>query len=75
MTPSNLRKSLLCLSLAIAMSQPAQAQLAESFVASDIRVDGLQRISAGTVFTYLPIEKGDTVNSSTSGSNAKAIFW
>ncbi|MEY3359083.1 MAG: outer membrane protein assembly factor BamA [Pseudomonadota bacterium] len=74
MTPSNLRKSLLCLSLAIAMSQPAQAQLAESFVASDIRVDGLQRISAGTVFTYLPIEKGDTVNSSKTTEAIRALY-
>ena len=32
----------------------------EAFTVSDIRIDGLQRISAGTVFTYLPIERGDT---------------
>ena len=63
MTSSNLRKSLLCLSLAIALSQPVHAQMVEPFVAHDIRVDGLQRISAGTVFTYLPIEKGDTISS------------
>ena len=31
-----------------------------AFTVTDIRVDGLQRISAGTVFTYLPIERGDT---------------
>ena len=31
-----------------------------TFTVSDIRIDGLQRISAGTVFTYLPIERGDT---------------
>ncbi|MFZ9311537.1 MAG: outer membrane protein assembly factor BamA [Arenimonas sp.] len=74
MTPSNLRKSLLCLSLAIALSQPAQAQMAEPFVASDIRVDGLQRISAGTVFTYLPIEKGDTVNSSKTTEAIRALY-
>ena len=34
-----------------------------AFTVSDIRVDGLQRISAGTVFTYLPVERGDTVDS------------
>lgn len=74
MTPSNLRKSLLCLSLAIALSQPAQAQMTETFVASDIRVDGLQRISAGTVFTYLPIEKGDMVNSSKTTEAIRALY-
>ena len=74
MTPSNLRKSLLCLSLAIALSQPAHAQLADPFVASDIRVDGLQRISAGTVFTYLPIEKGDTINSTKTTEAIRALY-
>ncbi len=61
MTSPKLRKSLLCLSLAVALGQPVHAQVAGNFVAADIRVDGLQRISAGTVFTYLPIEKGDEV--------------
>ena len=42
----------------------------ESFVVSDIRVDGLQRIGAGTLFTYLPIERGDTVD---QGRAAEAI--
>ena len=74
MTSSNLRKSLLCLSLAIALSQPVHAQSAEPFVASDIRVDGLQRISAGTVFTYLPIEKGDTDNSSKTTEAIRALY-
>ncbi|WP_444914367.1 outer membrane protein assembly factor BamA [Microbulbifer sp. TRSA007] len=35
--------------------------LAQSFVLSDIRVDGLQRVSAGTVFSALPIRVGDEV--------------
>jgi len=33
-----------------------------SFVVSDMRVEGLQRISEGTVFNYLPINIGDTVD-------------
>ena len=40
--------------------QPHRATSPEAFTVSDIRIDGLQRISAGTVFTYLPIERGDT---------------
>ena len=36
--------------------------LAEGFRVSDIRVEGLQRISAGTVFNYLPVQPGDVVN-------------
>ena len=34
---------------------------ADSFVVRDMRVEGLQRISEGTVFNYLPINIGDTV--------------
>lgn len=45
------------------VEQAAQASPSDGvgFTASDIRIDGLQRISAGTVFTYLPIERGDRV--------------
>jgi len=40
----------------------ANAALAESaeFLISDIRVEGLDRISEGTVYTYLPIDVGDS---------------
>ena len=33
----------------------------EPFVIKDIRVEGLQRTEAGTVFNYLPVKVGDTV--------------
>jgi len=33
-----------------------------AFVVRDMRVEGLQRISEGTVFNYLPINIGDTVD-------------
>ncbi len=36
--------------------------LAEGFRVADIRVEGLQRITAGTVFNYLPVKPGDTVD-------------
>ncbi len=40
----------------------SQTVLAEDFVVSDMRVEGLQRIAEGTVFNYLPINVGDNVN-------------
>ena len=40
---------------------PVQAQQG-SFVVRDMRVEGLQRISEGTVFNYLPINVGDTID-------------
>ncbi len=32
----------------------------DSFVVEDIRIIGLERISAGTVFNYLPVQVGDS---------------
>jgi outer membrane protein insertion porin family len=45
-----------------------------SFTVSDIRIDGLQRISAGTVFTYLPIERGDTIDQSREADAIRALY-
>ena len=41
-------------------SFPAQTQ--ESFEVSDIRVEGLSRISAETIFSYLPVGIGDEID-------------
>lgn len=53
-------------------TQPAAD--AGAFTVSDIRVDGLQRIAAGTVFTYLPIERGDTVDQTRIGEAIRALY-
>lgn len=56
-------------------SAPAPVPLADSnFTVSDIRIDGLQRISAGTVFTYLPIERGDTVDATRIAAAIRALY-
>ncbi|UXI66801.1 outer membrane protein assembly factor BamA [Tahibacter amnicola] len=52
----------------------AEANAFEAFVVSDIRIDGLQRIAPGTVFTYLPIEKGDRVTSEDGEKAIRALF-
>ena len=41
--------------------QPINAA-ADEFIVGDMRVEGLQRISEGTVFNYLPINIGDRVD-------------
>ncbi len=41
---------------------PMTALGAEGFVVKDMQVEGLQRISEGTVFNYLPVNIGDTVD-------------
>lgn len=46
----------------LALAAQAQAQTPDQFVVQDIRIDGLARIAEGTVFNYLPIERGDRVD-------------
>jgi len=60
--------------LLLLASLAAKAFALDPFVASDIRIDGLQRISAGTVFTYLPVEKGDTVTSERVQQAVRALY-
>ena len=47
---------------------------ADSFVVSDIRVEGLQRISAGTVFNYLPVKAGDTIDETATADAIRSLF-
>ena len=60
--------------LSLLIGSMAYASGANAFVVSDIRIDGLQRVSAGTVFNSLPIEVGDDVESVQVSSAAKALF-
>jgi outer membrane protein insertion porin family len=46
----------------------------EPFRVADIRVEGLQRISAGTVFNYLPVKIGQTMDTATSVEAVNALF-
>ena len=79
-------RRLLALALATAIAAPAWAQTAgpepaasaapadSMFTVSDIRIDGLQRIGAGTVFTYLPIERGDTIDQTRIGEAMRRLY-
>ena len=73
--PRPLSRRLLTLALASALAVPAWAQSAFApFTVSDIRIDGLQRIGAGTVFTYLPVERGDTLDSAKAAEALRALY-
>jgi len=47
---------------------------AESFVIKDIRVEGLQRISAGTVFNFLPVKVGDEMDETDAKSIIRSLY-
>ncbi|MDD5299838.1 MAG: outer membrane protein assembly factor BamA [Gallionella sp.] len=57
--------SLLCLSPAWAI---------EPFTVKDIRVEGIQRTEAGTVFSYLPVKVGDTMGDQQAAAAIRALY-
>ncbi|MEH6636259.1 MAG: outer membrane protein assembly factor BamA [Halioglobus sp.] len=47
---------------------------AQTFTISDIRVEGLQRISAGSVFAALPVAVGDVIDARAVREAARGLF-
>ncbi|WP_018229339.1 outer membrane protein assembly factor BamA [Methyloversatilis universalis] len=52
----------------------AHAYAFEPFVVRDIRVEGIQRTEAGTVFNYLPVRVGESFNDEKAAQAIKALF-
>jgi outer membrane protein insertion porin family len=46
----------------------------DPFVVKDIRVEGIQRTEAGTVFNYLPVKVGDRFTEEQAAAAVKALF-
>ncbi|HCJ51840.1 MAG: outer membrane protein assembly factor BamA [Gallionellaceae bacterium CG1_02_56_997] len=44
------------------------------FTVTDIRVEGIQRTEAGTVFSYLPVKVGDTMNDEQATTAIRALY-
>ncbi|MEO5811496.1 MAG: outer membrane protein assembly factor BamA [Rhodanobacter sp.] len=60
--------------LILLASLSANAFAFDPFVVSDIRIDGLSRISAGTVYNYLPVTKGDQLTDSGAQRAIRALY-
>lgn len=52
----------------------AAASAIDSFVIKDIRVEGIQRTEAGTIFSYLPVKVGDTMTEERAAQAIRALF-
>jgi outer membrane protein insertion porin family len=50
------------------------AQAAQDFVVRDIKIKGLQRISEGTVYNYLPVSVGEKFSLDSTGPAVKSLF-
>jgi len=60
--------------LILLASLSANALAFEPFVVSDIRIDGLSRISPGTVYNYLPVNKGDRLTNDAAQRAIRALY-
>src|SRR5438552_18662653 len=58
----------------VAALQAAPAFAVEPFAVKDIRVEGLQRTDAGTVFAALPFRIGDTYNDDKGATALRSLF-
>ena len=61
------------LAVALCVALPVTASATE-FVVRDMRVEGLQRISEGTVFNYLPINIGDSIDGVRINEAIRALY-
>ena len=66
------RRFLPRLVLVLALSLPAVSLAITPFVIRDIRVEGVQRTEAGTVFTYLPVKVGERIDDEKAAQAIKA---
>jgi outer membrane protein insertion porin family len=60
--------------LAAALMFSAGASAFEPFQVADIRVEGIQRTEAGTVFSYLPIKVGEELTQERASEAVKALY-
>src|SRR6266581_1825213 len=64
-----------CLAAAAAgAGAQAPPQTFKPFVVKDIRVEGLQRTEPGTVFAYLPVKVGETMNEEKAQAALRTLF-
>lgn len=58
--------------VAVFVSQTALAL--EPFVVRDIRIEGLQRVEAGTIFASIPVRVGDTYSDEKAAASIRSLF-
>jgi len=62
------------LALVSAMAAVQQAYAANDFIARDIKVEGLVRLTPANVYTMLPINSGDRVDDPTIADAIRTLY-
>ena len=65
-----LLKSAVIVPLLLIVTAVAQAAGDDEFTVGDIKIEGLQRISEGTVYNYLPVNIGDKLDTIRAAGSA-----
>ncbi|NBR98127.1 MAG: outer membrane protein assembly factor BamA, partial [Betaproteobacteria bacterium] len=63
-----------CLAALAAVLFCSSAMARDPVTIRDIRIEGIQRVEAGTVFSYLPLRVGDVLDDERSDLAIKALF-
>ena len=58
----------------LSLMLPGLAAAFDEFVLEDIKFKGLQRISLGTAFNYLPLKVGETLDEEKTSATIRALF-
>ena len=70
-----MRRSLLGLAVGLAVAATGmKPAFADEFTVADIEVEGLQRVSAGTVFSAFPINIGEQMDETELADSIKSLF-
>ena len=70
-TPIYLRRVAVALA---AVAIPASVLALDPFTVKDIRVEGLQRVEAGTVFASIPVRVGDSYSDEKASASIRSLF-
>ncbi len=63
-----------CLFVLLGLLPAMAAQAFDPFVVKDIRIEGIQRTEAGTVFSYLPVKVGDTMTDDKAAQAIRSLY-
>jgi outer membrane protein insertion porin family len=69
-----IRRVIAAVLAAFALVGAAGAQSFQPFTVKDIRVEGLQRTEPGTIFSYLPVKVGETMNEEKAQAALRALY-
>src|SRR6186997_2014088 len=60
--------------LLVAAAVTFSAHAFEPFVVKDIRIEGIQRTEAGTIFSYLPVKVGETMTEDKATQAIRSLY-